>query len=543
VGQSLRTLHTFTESLSRKRVSTLLLVAIILPIFFSSRVPANAQSKELNAIGNLIEQEKLPEAQRRLAIYLQTHPRSAKANLLLGNVALRQKNFAGAEKALRSAVALQPSLLDAHIALGDAYLAQSKFEEALTAYQDAAKIAPQDPRANVSIAKLYLGSGEYQKSIDAVEKIPPAKRTPELLPTLAANYFGLHEPEKAVVEIQSMLRIADKQPDLIPELAEFFLAHRDFKSSKQLLAFAKEKQPSTDRYMIDIALTQAGLGQLNAAQTTLEGVLERKPDSIDALVAAGKIASQQENWEASGEAFSRANSLASDRPDILYGLIMAQLRTDQAEAALRNAQKLSKLAPGDLRVTYLLTLASFGSKKWEDAKRSAEQVLAAHPEDREMNLVLTDIAVNHEHDLPAARGYAANVLKQNPGDPSALYYLGMVKELEGDLKGAIESLTKSVAGNARNADAQAALGAACLQAGDLVHAVPALEQATQLAPNLAQNHYQLALAYSRAGVPDKAKVELEKYQQMKAKEAKDAKDSMGPSTSQIPSADISAKPN
>jgi DNA-binding SARP family transcriptional activator len=57
-----------------------------------------------------------------------------------------------------------------------------------------------------------------------------------------------------------------------------------------------------------------------------------------------------------------------------------------------------------------------------------------------------------------------------------------------------------------------------------------LEVAKQAAPDDAQNYYQLALAYSRAGEADKAKAHLERYQQMKAKEVKDAK---GPSTSEV----------
>jgi Flp pilus assembly protein TadD len=62
--------------------------------------------------------------------------------------------------------------------------------------------------------------------------------------------------------------------------------------------------------------------------------------------------------------------------------------------------------------------------------------------------------------------------------------------------------------------------------------VPALEQAATLAPEESQNHYQLALAYTRAGAADKAKAQLEIYQQMKAKELKEAKDFRGPSTSE-----------
>jgi len=112
--------------------------------------------------------------------------------------------------------------------------------------------------------------------------------------------------------------------------------------------------------------------------------------------------------------------------------------------------------------------------------------------------------------------------------------LGVIQKMEGDVSGAIQSLSKSVTGNPKNADAQGALGALCLQAGDVTRAVRALEQAVLLAPEEAQNHYQLALAYSRSRAPDKAKAQLEIYRQMKAKEAKEAKDLKGPSTSEVP---------
>jgi len=141
------------------------------------------------------------------------------------------------------------------------------------------------------------------------------------------------------------------------------------------------------------------LGQLDEAQKTLEGVLERAPESLDALVAAGHVASQQSDWTASAEAFSRAAKLAPERPDILHGLVSAQLYANQTKGALKSAQELHSLVPNDLRATYLLALALFGVKKWEEAKPYAEQVLTAHPDDREMNLVLTDIAFNEEHSI------------------------------------------------------------------------------------------------------------------------------------------------
>ena len=514
---------------------------IVAIAFCAFNVIAAAQSLELVGISKIVEQGNLKEAETRLEKYLQIHPRSVKANTLLGTVYLRQGRFDLAEPVIQKAIAQGPAMLEPRITLADAYSAAGKLDLALTAYQEAGKIAPTDPHINLSLAKLYLGNGDFAKSIAAAGNIPPAQRTNEILPTLAAAYLGLQQPDKAAVEIRAILDVADRQVDLVPELAELFLAHRDFQSSDRLLASAT-KQPRTDRLQVDLALTQAGLGQLDNAQTTLEGVLEHAPDSVPALVAAGQVASKQSNWAAAEEAFSRADGLAPNRPDILFGLVSAQLYGLRAESPLQNARHLHSLAPDDLRSTYLLALALFGAKKSDEAKSYAEHVLTVHPDDREMHLILADVALNTDHDFAAARKHAELCLKSNPNDPGGFYYLGMAQKMEGNLEGAIQSLSKSVAQNAKNADAQAALGALYLQTGDLAAASRALEQAVLITPEDAQNHYQLALAYSRLGSSDKAKTQLDLYQKIKTERAKEAGNQPGPSTSAVPPVKISSHP-
>src|ERR1700730_5012892 len=493
-----------------------------------------AQSTELTRISSLIQQGKLDEAELRLHGYLIKLPHSPPANDLLGIVYLRQERYKQAEQAFQQAITGAPALLEPRLDLGDAYLAEGKPDLALAAYRGAVKLALHDVRANLALAKLYLGAGEFAKSIEAAGNIPTQKRTGELLPTLAADYFGLGQPEKASVEIQGMLQISQKEPDLVPELAEFFLAHKDFKSAQQLLVLAQPTQPVTDRLLVDSALTDAGLGQLDEAQKKLESILARTPESLGALVAAGKVASQQLDWAAAVEAFSRAAQIAPKRPDILYGLASAQLYASQLGAARHNAEELHALEPDDLRSTYLLALAVFGLKDWDSAKSYAEQVLASHPDDREMNLILADIAFNNEHNFQAARNHVDICLKQNHKDPGALYYLGMVQKLGGDVGGALRSLSLSVSGNPSNGEAQGALGSLCLQAGDLACAISALNQAVLLAPKESQNHYQLALAYSRSNVPGQPKEQLRNYAQMKAQEAKEAAGTpKGPSSIQV----------
>lgn len=532
--------HRFEEEQVRVRPQRWIRAVVCFGLFFLCAAETIvAQTSELAGISALIEQGKLGEAEQRLHRYLEKLPRSAKANTLLGEVYLREGHFTEAESALEKAVAAAPASVVPRLTLGDVLVAEGKLDSAMKAYQEAGRLSPHDMRANLALSRLYLSAGDFQKSIEAAGNIPTEKRTEELLPTLAADYFGLRQPEKASLEIEAMLKVADKQPDLIPELAEFFIDHGDFKSSQQLLALAKDKQPTTERLQIVQARTQAGLGKLDEAQNTIEGVLQRAPRSVDALVAAGQVATQQKEWAAAAEAFTLAVQIVPGRPDILAGLVSAQLYGGRPNDALINAKKLHVLVPDDLRATYLLALATFGGHEWQDAKRYAELVLKAHPDDREMNLILVEVAFNDEHNLPLARKHLDICLKRNPDDPGALYYLGMIQKMDGDTAAAIQTLVKSVAANPQNGDAQGALGSLLLQSGDVTRAIGALELAKQASPDEAQNYYNLALAYSRAGEADKAKAHLERYQQMKAKEAKDSK---GPSTSEVAPMGMPSKP-
>lgn len=500
------------------------------------------QQSELDKYSTLIDQGKIQDAERSLQIYVRSHPNSSRANNLLGVVYFKQQRFDEAEGALKKAIAAAPSRIEPRVHLAEAYQAAGKNDLALSTYQDAARVAPSDSRVNFALAKIYLDRREFAHSLEAAERIPPEKRPTELLPTLAADYFGLSQPEKAQIEVRAMLELGAKYPDLLPELSEFFIAEHDFQSAEKLLTLALEKQSRTERISVDLALAQAGLGRLNEAQTTIEKVLEHKPDSVPALIAAGQVATRQLEWDAAIEAYTRAASLAPQRPDVLYGLVSAQLHTMHPEDALKNAQKLESMAPLDARIDYVLALAYFGARKPEDSRKYAEQVLKIHPEDREMHLVLADIALNSDRNAAAAHKHADLCLQNYPNDPGALYYLGMAQRMEGDVNGAIQSLSKSVTSNSKNADAQGALGSLALQANDVTQAVQALEQAVALAPDRAQFHYELALGYSRSGATDKAKAELDVYKRIKTKEDSDAKNLKQPATSEIPHMAIGSRP-
>ena len=67
----------------------------------------------------------------------------------------------------------------------------------------------------------------------------------------------------------------------------------------------------------------------------------------------------------------------------------------------------------------------------------------------------------------------------------------------------------------------------------------------QLTPNVAENHYQLALTYARLGLSDKSKAEMERYTALRSdtREQSQAKTAASPaSAAQTPEPPQSSRP-
>jgi tetratricopeptide (TPR) repeat protein len=341
------------------------------------------------------------------------------------------------------------------------------------------------------------------------------KRTVELLPVLAADYLGLHQTEKATAEIHAMLQVADKNPALVPQLAEFLLDHGGVHDADELLHLAATRQQQTDRFLLVVARVQEQLGNHTEALGALQAILQRSPDSLEALVEAGRVLGKEQQWSDAASVLTKASALAPRRVDILEGLATAQLYAGRPKEALETAKKLRERRPHDPSTAYFMALALIGTGEWNQARPYAQKMIETHPEDRQANLAFAVISYNL-NDFEEAKRRVEFCLSRNSSDPGALFYLGLIQKTEGDSEGAIKSFAKSVAVNPKNAEAQSALGGLYLQTGDLAHAREAFEQAVQLAPADPQNHYELSLVYARSGSPDKAQEQLTLFKKLRA---------------------------
>jgi predicted TPR repeat methyltransferase len=100
------------------------------------------------------------------------------------------------------------------------------------------------------------------------------------------------------------------------------------------------------------------------------------------------------------------------------------------------------------------------------------------------------------------------VLKQRPRDARALHFLGLLTFHQGDIEGGIRLLTQSLESEPRNARAWNALGSMFIAADKPDDAKRAYQQSTEVAPDLAEGRYNLAICLRNEGDVDGALTHL-----------------------------------
>lgn len=145
---------------------------------------------------------------------------------------------------------------------------------------------------------------------------------------------------------------------------------------------------------------------------------------------------------------------------------------DAAAVCYRNAQSL---APGDIRWPY------YCGRLYED-----------------------------EGETRNAITYLRTALELHPDDIAVLVNLGQTYQADGQSETAKRLFERAIAIDSSQAAAQAGVGEIALSKGDFALAIRSLETALKLQPEATNLHYQLAMAYRKAGDVSNALAHLQK---------------------------------
>ncbi len=203
-------------------------------------------------------------------------------------------------------------------------------------------------------------------------------------------------------------------------------------------------------------------------------------------------------------------------PDVLY--VSAHAYSDLSTAA---AQELAATAPASSQARELNAEALELQGKWDEAAKEYRRVLEQNPRVPGIHFRMARLLLSKPDPSPTVAQEAKQELQQeieiDPSNSDAEYVLGELARQESQWPEAIAHFTRAAKLDAGFGDAYLALGQSLISAKRFSDAVPPLETAVKLEPKNPAAHYNLAMAYNRAGRREDADKEFAVHRQMTEK--------------------------
>ncbi len=453
-----------------------------------------------HALGLAHLKDKKPErAQADFEAALKVAPRHLSSAVELAQLALARKDAASVLKALEPGLAepkaLSPPERSRALTLkGAALLLQSRPTDAVAGLEEAVRVDPNNVFAKGTLARTYAALKQDEKA----------------LPLWKAAVAG--EPENPVWadgQVQSLAALKKSEEALAA-------------ASKARAAFPKDEPTA-----LVVARAQEQLDRLGDAEQSYKAATQLDPDDLEAALGLARLHLRQRRPADARAALTVVTEKQPQNPRLRLGLGDLAMATGELSTAESEFEKATSLAPDLAEAWVARARLALERRAWKDTRAHAEKALALDPDVAEGRLVhgmalwkLGDLegaakelqaarsagpnshlevalgAVNFEKgDLDAATALLQGVLKNEPGNPEANYWMARVNAKKGDYSLALESIRSAIDRAPARAIYQYELGHILRDSGKLPEAVEAWKQAVKLEPGYADAWEAIGSAY------------------------------------------------
>ncbi len=304
---------------------------------------------------------------------------------------------------------------------------------AIGKYREAYERAPEDPEIAIALAEILSQMQRFEESNRILFQLmtDSEETPPECHFGLACNYFGLQDYDSAADSLEDYLEA--ESDGIFAADAEDFLDLIDDDDAMYETTGLKTDDDYEDNAVCHFARTLLASGDVRYAIEELEHRLGESPKSIkvrEQLAIAYFVANRRD------EAKKTAHSLLSEDPaDVLANSTLALAEIEEgnriaANARLEEMMKLRSLEPEELHSVAVLQL---DLDRFADAEKTLSQLLRVMPYDENV-LHKSGYARFMQGDADGAKQYYQKLLRIDPHDTVAKYYLNQCKHADGAQK-------------------------------------------------------------------------------------------------------------
>ena len=242
------------------------------------------------------------------------------------------------------------------------YARADRAPEAVAAAEDAIKVDPKNREANRILGSVLASYAAQRQAVKPGDDV---------------SAYGARA--MAALEIARGEGGGDLSIDLA--LARLYLERDRPADAIPLLRRIVNEQPQYAEGSVLLAEAQEAAGSPDAAIETLSTLLEDQPQFFRGRVQIAELYDRQRQWAQAAEAWAAVQKLNARNTEVMARRATSLFnggRPSDAAAVLREALKI---APNDVRLTFMLTQAQRDAGDLEGAEATARALHAANPED------------------------------------------------------------------------------------------------------------------------------------------------------------------
>jgi tetratricopeptide (TPR) repeat protein len=406
-------------------------------------------------------------------------------------LAIRGAALLALDRAKDGAAGLEEAVkLDGSSALAKGTLARiyASLHEDLKAVPLWAEVVKLDPKSSAWAAGQVRSLLAAQKPEDALAVATKARASfpkDSTLALLAGRAQELLDRNSdAEQSYKNALELDPANVEAGLQLARLHLRQRRFAEAKVPLTALAERFPQDPRVRIGLGDLALASGDVGAAQSEYERATALAPDLAEGWVARARAAVERKSWKEARLHAEKGLSVDPGVPEgrFVHGLALWKLgELDAAATELEAARKPTTNA----RVEVTLGAVKFEQGKVDEAGELLAQVLKAEPGNPDANFWMARVNDKKGQYSNAVESIRA-ALDRAPTRPAFHYELGRILRDAGKLPESVEAWRAAVKLDPGYADAWEALGQAYLQSNRYKDAVASFESCLKADPSRAR---------------------------------------------------------
>ncbi len=412
-------------------------------MFSDSLALNDKDSDALSGIGALrLIQGQLQEAKELLARSFETNPLHHLTWRLSGDIAQREGDVKTAQTAyLRASELHHDNVIDL-LNFTTTSISLGEFDSAKNGIKQLKQRASNSFAANYTQGLLDFHQKNYESArtnLSAALGINPNYAPAQFY--AATSYFVLKENEQAHTLLSKILASAPQNMAALKMLAAIKLQYGEFAKAEKIIQGLLSRSPEDT---FSLLLLEKALDR-DTDFDTQQAFLTQTPNDLSAsellqqglqLLADGKITSGLSMLE-------KSRNTDPSFEETPYRLALYHLSNKNYDEALKTAQQYLDAHPTSAQALVTLGSVYLSGGHFDEAKTTLLSALKISPNDLSANSGLAALALG-ARDLEGAKNHYLNALKGNPGSLVTLINLSRVQSLQGLSMDMVKTLERAI---------------------------------------------------------------------------------------------------